>query len=1098
MRAHRRPTAVRTALMCASALGGSLFLTVAAPAQAQSCGSPSPLGIISCGAAGSPYTAINYTGLSGGRVLLLEEGVTAQSVLFTGTGALTVGAGGAHLVTTANDISAINVNSSNRGAVTVTAGDITTSGSASHGIYAETYGVLNVTSGVIRTSGDGAKGIFTRNTTAAGTADLVTITSTAITTTGANAYGMDVNSRGDVTVTSGTVNTSGAGARGLAIESRSHLVLNSNAIVTTGDNATGLWAIGIAQAQITSGSIETSGANAVGLWFAGSGATLTSQSIITRGAGSHGMALSPSGGTITSGSIHTYGAGARGISIGDESSSGLVTINSTTIVTEGEDATGISIAESRVVNPGGAATPGMAYKVNGGDITTRGDDARGIAVATYGNLDIGARAIVTEGFGSSGMDLRGANVTARATSISTQGGEAAGLDIFSGGNAVVEVGTITTAGSASDGVSLYSAAGADIRTTTVRTSGSGSRGIDAFVLGDLTLNADDVRTTGGDAEAIRAISDHDATVTLGHVEATGAGSDAVQISAENALKVAVGRRLSSASGAAADLSGHSVELNIAAGAVVSGGNNGLLLFSDTTSTVTNAGSISSNGGHVIRAFTGATTLNNTGTVRGALMFAGLADVVNNTGVFDAVGVSDFGGGQDIFNNNAGGTFTVGGAAPVAVSFINLEQFNNAGVIDLANGIAGDVLTLSGTLNNAVGSRIQLDVDLSGATPVADRVNVAALQGAAVLQVQVQGTGALGDTGVTLIGSGAAQTGQEFTVETLGGGFVDYDIAYDAAAHSYQLIGALADQAFEPTKVASGAQTQWRRGADAVSARMADLRDNRGTGDRQVWAQAFGGRDSIGGRNGVTTEDVDLSHDVHVSGLAVGADMLVDLAGGQATLGVVGGAGRTELTFLGNGDVSEFKSVSVGAYGQWAMGRFAVAGLVKGEFHDLTYDWASADVSDEAEGDTWGARFETSYRLGGDGWFVEPAAAVAWNTTDLDGIADDAGSVAFGDTTSLTGKIGLRGGWRIALSSGATVQPYGGVYLNREFDGDNASTLTFGSTVVEVTDEGRKGWGEVVFGANVQTPSGWGGFAQVEVLEGDVEGYAGRIGMRLAW
>lgn len=1100
MRLSRSLISARGALMCASALGGSLVLMASTPAQAQSCGAPSPIGVISCAADGSPYGAINYTGLSGGRTLLLEEGVTAESVLFTGTGGLTVGAAQAHITTTANNVSGINVNSSNRGAVTVTAGDITTSGSASHGIYAETYGALNITSGVIHTSGDGSKGIYTRNTQFAGSADPVTINSTSITTTGANADGMDVNSRADVTVHSGTVSTSGAGSRGLAVESRSTLILTSDSITTTGDNATGLWAIGIASPVITSGSIETSGNNAVGLWYAGSMGTVTSQSIVTHGAGSHGMQLSPTGGTITSGSIHTSGAGARGITIGDIFNGQTVTLNSTSLITEGDNATGISIAEGRELNPLGSDTTGLSYEVNGGDITTHGDNSRGIVAVAYGNMDIAAHAIVTEGEESGGINLRGANVTAEVQSITTAGDYTAGAEIYAGGNATLDLGTVSTQGRSSNALWVYSGAGADIKVGALQTAGDQAEGIEAMTMGNLFIDADTIRTSGGSSVGIRANSEANATLQLGTVETTGSESVALAISATQALTVDVAHRLASSSDRAAELTGNSLVFSLAAGGVVEGASDALFLSAETTSVVHNAGTIRSENGYGIRLGQGAVTLNNSGIFESGVLFGAQADVINNTGVFLLDRDSEFGGGDDVFNNNAEGVVRAAIADdPVTYTFRNLERFNNAGTIDLVNGVAGDVFILPGVLNNSAGSHIRLDVDLTGAEPVADRIEVGSLLGTSVVQVQVNGAGPLGETGVTVVSSGAAQTGDEFTVETIGGGFLDYDLAFDGETGGYQLVSGLADQAFEPTKVASGAQTQWRRGADVVSARLADLRDTGGAGGgRQVWAQAYGGRDSIGGRNGVRTEDVDLSHDVNVGGFAVGADMRMDMAGGQATLGVAGGAGRTKLTFLGNGDVSEFKSTSIGAYGQWVLGGFAVAGQVKGEFHDLTYEWASAEVSDEADGETWGVRLETSYRFDNDGWFVEPAVAVAWNTTDLDGIADDAGSVAFGDTTSVTGKFGARAGWQVALSSGATVQPYGGVYLNREFDGDNVSTLTFGSTVVEVTDVGRKSWGEVVFGANLQTPSGWGGFAQAEVLAGDVEGYAGRIGVRFAW
>lgn len=1099
MRAVRRPHSIRAALLCASALGGTLILAPStAQAQATTCGPVSPIGIITCEPAGSPYGDISYTGLSGGRTIVLGEGVTAASVRFTGTGALTVGAAEADIVTTANNVSGVNANSSDGGAVTVTAGDIRTSGANSHGIYAETRGLLTVNSTSINTTGDGSKGIYTRNTEFAGSAQLVSITSGSITTSGVSADGMDVHSRDNIVINSGQITTTGAASRGLVVNARAGLTLTSDRISTSGDGATGLHAIGIAQPKITSGTITTTGNDAVGLWFAGSGAELTSQSITTTGARSHGMQLSPSAGVFTSGSIHTSGVGARGIYVSEEATANTITINSTTILTEGEGATGISLAESRVLNPDGRATTGFAFKVNGGDITTRGDNARGIAAVSYGNHDITAGAIVTEGESSTGIDLRGANVTAKVQSISTAGDFATGANIYSGGDAKLDFGTISTQGQSAEGLWLFSRFGADIKATTIQTTGAQATGMDLFTNDDLLVNADTIRTSGGNAVGIRANSEADATFHLGAVEVTGSESSGLALSATDVLTVNIARRLASANYIAGELTGGSIVFNLAANGVTEAASDALFLNAETSSVVNNAGTIRSENGYGIRASQGATTLNNSGRFESGVFFGAQADVVNNTGLFIVDRDSQFGASDDVFNNNAGGVVQFGVAdEPVEYSFLNLERFNNAGTIDLVNGIAGDVFVLPGVLNNLAGSHIRLDVDLTGAAPVADRIDVGSLQGTSVVQVQVNGAGPLGETGVTVISSGAAQTGNEFTVETIGGGFLDYDLAFDDETGGYQLVTALAAQAFEPTKVASGAQTLWRRGADVVSARLEELRDapaERG----HVWAQAYSGRERIDGTNGVTTEQVDLSHDVRVEGFTAGADMVRSLAGGEATFGGMLGAGRTRMRFTGNGDISDFESLSAGVYGQWRAGPLAVAGLIKGEFHDLTYDWASADVSDQSDGETWGARVEASWRFDSAEGFIEPTGALAWNTTDLGGISDDAGSVAFGDTTSLTAKAGVRAGRRLSLPGGLRLQPWGGLYLHREFDGDNASTLTFGSNVVEVEDHGQRTWAEFAMGADVQTASGLGGFVRVEALGGDIDGYAGRVGVRFAW
>src|SRR5690606_36154509 len=116
----------------------------------------------------------------------------------------------------------------------------------------------------------------------------------------------------------------------------------------------------------------------------------------------------------------------------------------------------------------------------------------------------------------------------------------------------------------------------------------------------------------------------------------------------------------------------------------------------------------------------------------------------------------------------------------------------------------------------------------------------------------------------------------------------------------------------------------------------------------------------------------------------------------------------------------------GAYAQWFMGPWSVGAMVKHEGHDLTYRWTSADLRDEAGGGTWGGRVEAAWRVQtADGLFMEPAASLSVNETDLDGVTGDAGDVAFGSTRSVLGRIGMKAGFARRVN-GVTAQPYLGL------------------------------------------------------------------------
>jgi len=668
-------------------------------------------------------------------------------------------------------------------------------------------------------------------------------------------------------------------------------------------------------------------------------------------------------------------------------------------------------------------------------------------------------------------------------SIETRGEYSTGLDMRGGGASAIQLGTVRTSGEHADGVyaSLY--------------------GLDS----DLTVAADDIRTTGVSAYGLRALAEADVTVNLGYVDVTGSDSDAVFGRSGGALTLTATRRLGSASGVAADLTGETIDVTLASTAVVEGGSAGLVLSSSDGSTIRNAGAISSANGFAIEAETGKVTLDNSGLVTGRIAFAGEDDVVNNSGRFAAALTSNFGGGDDVFNNT--GVLSLAdptSTAPRSAFFNNLERLNNAGVIDLTNGVAGDVFEVSGLINGQTGGRIALDLDLRGATPTADRIVAGGFEGLSEVVLTLQGRAALGDTGVVIAESGMTQTGQEMTVRVAGGGFVGFDLAF--ADGEYRISGELAPPAFEPTKVASGAQHQWTSGADVVSARFEQMRDEGGRPDGrgdQVWAQVYGGSNDIEARRSFDllgeSIDADLSHEVKSQGVQAGVDRAVPVDNGALVFGMLAGAGKTELRFQ-NGDVTEYDGVGVGAYGHWFSGPLSIGVLAKLDTFKLDYDWAEANLKTRSDGFTVGARIDAAWRIeAGQGWYVEPQASLSWSDTALGRMtARDGAEVVFGDTTSMVGRIGVRAGAEMAVGNGLSFRPFAAVHALNEFEGDNASTLILGDEAVGVTDRAHGAWGRAVLGASLDAPSGLGGFIQAEGDFGEVEGFTARAGIKFSW
>ncbi len=497
--------------------------------------------------------------------------------------------------------------------VTVNSGVITTDGLNSDGIVAYAYtGPVTIDSGTIDTLGDNSYGIYAK-----GYFGDVAVTSDAITTAGVNSMGIYAYSYfGGTTVVSGSVDTAGDNSTGIYAYGYTGVDVTSTAVTTSGASANGIEARSLfGTVAVDSGTVDTTGDNSVGILAFGYGGTsVISDAVTTDGLNSEGIvALDYAGPTsVDSGSVVTLGDYSTGIRAG--SYIGDVSVTSDTVETSGDSSIGIyaysvnggafgvgdvDVSFGTVVTNGdaalaftvpyaggnfyyyGATSDGIVatsstgeVSVTGGDVTTNGLGASGIVASGFGDVYINVDDVVTNGealiyydgpvvttfYSSAGIngDVTGGDLTIFADTVETHGYGAAGI-VATGyayydsvattysGDVRVGVNSVETFGDYADGV-FASNAGGDVivNTGTVITRGDGSDGIIATansyydsstistIVGNAYAEADFITTYGDDAYGMIVVSQGgDATANAYSVHTYGDGSTGIYAAAFN-------------------------------------------------------------------------------------------------------------------------------------------------------------------------------------------------------------------------------------------------------------------------------------------------------------------------------------------------------------------------------------------------------------------------------------------------------------------------------------------------------------------------------------------------------------------------------------
>jgi len=800
--ARLRSTVSRLAIS-AAVLGvpvGVIFMPARVQAQNE-CGVGS---VVVCDNSGVPPTNLNpyangitYDNAPAGQSVTFGPGVVVNTnpTVFNGlsvqnsSGAVTINTVSGTITTAAGGISG----NTGSGALSITTGNITTSGAGFAAVFGFNTGngpvFIDTRAGAIVTSGDNSLGvlgesfngqltILTGAITAPGSfssgvagygfgseATLIDTRAGAISTGG---FGVQAEADGPLTVLTGNVSSSGGSATGGSVggvyvvnfaDSLTMVDTTAGSIVTTGDNAIGVRLLGLGAGSLTvaTANVATSGLGADGVSatsFGGGPISIntTAGQIVTAGNIANGIVASSSANnaiTIASGDVTTQGARAAGISIGN---GGAVDSTAGTIRTAGVSSAGIFAVST---------FPDYVANIRTGAITTMGDGAFGVAAAAL-STPPGASGAVT------------VTNTAPITASGAGAGGIVALSFASGGAAS---GPVTINANADITATGQNAVGISATSGTNSVNVTVASGV--TVVGGWSANPSDLSTQLSSVKGDATIGSN--LPAAGIVVYSGATPGATAMTIDNFGSIGALNDRAITMGFPCAVAGENGPATI--GPCVAG------MSALQSLTVNNGGTVT---GYVTLLGDAVHTFNNAGTFN----MRNFAETTAN-GQRDTLGVavSNFGVAGGIFNNLASGVVqplhvanpatinptgqyipTTGiDSRPLESSvysmtqnpaitqsqFVNVATFNNAGTINLQNGVPGDVFVITGnpvaggTPGTGVfvsnGGRLLVDATLNSGIPsggqsnsIADVLVVDSTRvGAGATQVFVNNVGGLG-------------------------------------------------------------------------------------------------------------------------------------------------------------------------------------------------------------------------------------------------------------------------------------------------------------------------------------------------------------------